>query len=123
MNKHLILSLAVLSTVSMTALPAFAEYSAHHVYTNTQTRDTGINNRQEQQGDRIRQGVHSGELTRSEARNLREERQRIAAKERQYKADGHLSRAERQDLQRDLDALSRNINHEKHDNEERFRGR
>ncbi len=122
MNKRLILSLAALSTLSMTALPAFAEYSSHHVYTNTQTRDPGINHRQEQQGDGIRQGVRSGELTRVEARNLREERQRIAAKERQYKSDGHLSRAERQDLQHDLDALSRDIKHEKHDNQERYRG-
>lgn len=123
MNKHLIISLAVLSTVSMTALPALAEGRAHHGpgHHNMKNRDPGVNHRQHHQSDRIRQGVRSGELTRAEAKDLREDRRDIRQEERAYKADGHLTKAERRDLHQDMNALSKDIYNEKHDGDKRPR--
>ena len=121
MNKRLIISLAVLSTVSMTALPAFAQDSVRQGHPTMKHRDPGVNHRQHRQGDRIQQGVRSGELTRAEAKDLREDRRDIRQEEREYKSDGHLSKAERQDLHQDMNALSKDIHSEKHDADKRPR--
>lgn len=121
MNKHLMISLAVLSTVSMTALPALAEGPARHAHPNLKNRDPGVNHRQHQQSDRIQQGVRSGELTRPEAHDLREDRREIRAQEREYKADGKLTKDERRDLHQDMNALSKDIHSQKHDADKRPR--
>lgn len=78
-------------------------------------RDSGVNARQHHQQQRIAQGVRSGELTRGEARRLERGQRHIRAEERRYRADGELTRAERADLQRDLNRASRHIYNEKHD--------
>jgi hypothetical protein len=83
------------------------------------TRDPGVNERQHNQRARIQQGVKSGELTKSEAKNLMQEQRSIRQEERAYKSDGVLNRAERQDLHQDLNEASRNIHKEKHDGETR----
>jgi hypothetical protein len=83
------------------------------------TRDPGVNQRQHHQQHRIQQGVQSGELTRAETRWVRAEQRHIRHEERAYKADGHLTRAERKDLHQDLNAASRNVYNEKHDAEAR----
>lgn len=119
MNKRLIISLAVLSTVSMTALPVLAQDAAPHARHSLKHRDPGINHRQNHQADRIRQGVRSGELTRAEAKDLREDRRDIRKQEREYKSDGHLSKAERKDLHQDMNALSKDIHAAKHDADKR----
>ena len=121
MTKHLLISLAVLSTVSMTALPALAEGTAHRPHANIKQRDPGVNHRQHHQNERIRQGVRSGELTRAEAQDLREDRRDIRKQEREYKSDGQLTRDERRDLHQDMNALSKDIYNEKHDAEKRPR--
>ncbi|MDQ8023199.1 MAG: hypothetical protein REI94_15285 [Moraxellaceae bacterium] len=74
---------------------------------------------QHRQGHRIAQGVRSGELTRSEAQTLGAERRAIRSEERAYRADGVLTRAERQDLRGDQREASANIYEEKHDAERR----
>lgn len=81
--------------------------------------DPGVNARQHHQQQRIGQGVRSGELTPAEARRLEREQRLLRQEERRYKADGHLSRAERADLHRDLNRSSRHIYNEKHDNQNR----
>jgi hypothetical protein len=83
------------------------------------TRDPGVNQRQHNQQHRIAQGVRSGELTRTEAQGLREQRRSLRQEERAYKSDGKLTRDERKDLHQDLNQASRNIYGEKHDNETR----
>lgn len=83
--------------------------------------DPGVNARQHRQGDRIKQGVRSGELTRDETRQLREERRNIRQEERAYKSDGKLTRDERKDLHQDLNDLSKDIYTEKHDDDKRPR--
>ena len=83
------------------------------------TPDPGVNHRQHNQQDRIAQGVRSGSLTRGEANGLRDEQRKVRQEERQYEADGALTRGERKDLQQDLNASIRSIYNEKHDAETR----
>ena len=123
MNKRLIISLAVLSTVSMTALPVLAQDAGTHARHSMKHRDPGINHRQNHQADRIRQGVRSGELTRAEVKDLRQDRRDIRQEEREYKSDGHLSKAERKDLHQDMNALSKDIYSAKHDDDKRPRAK
>lgn len=121
MNKRLIVSLAALSTFSMSALPVLAQDATPHAQHTMKHSDSSINHRQNKQGERIRQGVHSGQLTRAEAKDLREDRRDIRKEEREYKSDGHLSKAERRDLHKDMNALSKNIHSAKHDADKRPR--
>lgn len=83
------------------------------------TRDPGVNKRQANQQHRINKGIRSGQLTRPEARELRLQQRAIRLEERAFKADGELTRAERRELHRDLNAASRNIYQEKHDQQTR----
>jgi hypothetical protein len=82
-------------------------------------QDPGVDARQHHQQQRIAQGVRSGELTAAETRRLEREKRHIRREERRYMADGQLSRAERADLQHDLNRSSRHIYNEKHDNQQR----
>jgi hypothetical protein len=79
----------------------------------------GINGRQHRQQARIAQGVRSGELTGREAARLERQERQIRREERLFRADGHLSPAERADLDRDLNRTSRNIYRQKHDGQTR----
>lgn len=83
------------------------------------TRDPGVNQRQHHQQQRIQQGVQSGELTRGETRRLETEQRGIRQEERAYKADGQLTRTEREDLHRDQNHASRDIYRQKHDVQDR----
>jgi len=78
-------------------------------------RDPGVNRRQANQQDRIRQGARSGELTGREVRTLEWKEARVAELERRLKADGTLSPSERAKLQAELDRLSKEIYRQKHD--------
>lgn len=108
MKKLLTLAVASLALASASSFAA-----PHH------PRDPGVNARQHRQGERIRQGVHSGQLTGQETRSLMQERKSIRQEERNYKSDGTLSRSERKDLHQDLNGLSKDIYNEKHDGEVR----
>lgn len=79
----------------------------------------GIGQRMHNQHERIEQGIRSGELTRSEARQLGTEQRAIRREERQYKSDGVLTKAERKDLQQDLNVAGKDIYNQKHDAERR----
>ena len=118
MNKLIMVSIALVSGLSLTSLPVLAEGRAHQ-HANIKQRDPGVNHRQHHQVERIRQGVRSGELTRSEVQGLNEQRREIRQQERAYKADGQLTKAERKDLHQDMNALSKDIYNEKHDAEKR----
>jgi hypothetical protein len=78
-----------------------------------------VNDRQHHQSQRIEQGTKSGELTRGETRRLQAEQRQIRHEERAYKADGHLTAAERADLHRDLNRASGDIYRQKHDAQHR----
>lgn len=82
-------------------------------------RDPGVNARQHNQQQRVRQGVRSGELTRRETGALVHEQRDIRQQERAYKSDGELTRAERADLHREQNQASRHIYNQKHDDQTR----
>jgi hypothetical protein len=81
---------------------------------------SGLDRRQQRQHARIVQGVRSGELTPYELRQVRQEQREIRYMERRYLADGHLSPREWHRLDQKLDAASRNIWRQKHDNSSRY---
>jgi hypothetical protein len=77
-----------------------------------------INQRRENQQDRINQGIKSGELTRREAGNLEAREARIRNNERFDKKEDHgkLTKAQRASLNRQLNKASRDIYRDKHNN-------
>lgn len=77
-----------------------------------------INQRQQREQVRIRQGVRSGELTRVEARRLEAEQARIRAAEQRARRDG-INARERERLQRELERANRDIGRQKHDKQDR----
>lgn len=83
------------------------------------TRDPRVNQRQQNQHQRIKQGVRSGELTRRETGALAREQRDVRQLERAYKSDGELTRAERVDLHQEQNQASRHIYNQKHDAQDR----
>ncbi|HEY8461084.1 MAG TPA: hypothetical protein VIM99_11925 [Blastocatellia bacterium] len=82
----------------------------------------GINERQRNQRERIRQGVRSGELTRVEAARLRRQQARIGLMEaRARRSGGEFTLRERARIQRQLNRSSRAIYRQKHDRQDRYR--
>lgn len=80
---------------------------------------TSVNQRQQEQRERIEQGVKSGELTWRETAKLAREQRHIKKEEARYRSDGDLTARERADLQRDLNKASRDIHEQKHDAQDR----
>lgn len=105
----------LLASLVIIAGQAYAEPGARH----HGPRDPGVNQRQHNQQDRIKQGVRSGQLTKEERKGLRSEQKAIRQEERAYKADGKLTKEERKDLHQDLNDLSKDIYQEKHDGDMR----
>lgn len=68
---------------------------------------------------RISRGIRSGQITRDEARTLREQRRQIWLERRAYRSDGRLTRDERRDMRRDRSAYDRLIRRERRDNDRR----
>ncbi len=127
MNTKALLSLLCATALSLTT-SAFAEGGKKHARpvrdhahecakTGAGTRDPGVNARQENQHDRVAQGVKSGQLTKEETKSLGDERKSIRDEEKAYKSDGTLTKDERKDLHQDLNTASKDIYKEKHDAE------
>ncbi len=66
---------------------------------------------------RIRNGVRSGQITRDEARELRERRRQNRQEWRGYRSDGRLSRSERREIWRDRQEYNRQIRRERWDDD------
>jgi hypothetical protein len=80
----------------------------------------GINDRQRDQQQRIRQGVRNGELTRREAARIQYDQARIRAREGYYRrTGGEFTARERARIQRSLNRSSRHIYRQKHDRQDR----
>jgi len=75
--------------------------------------------REQNQRQRIAQGVRSGELTRPEARRLIKGERRLHRHERYAKSDGVVTPAERARLQRNANRMSTRIYRQKHDPQSR----
>jgi hypothetical protein len=82
-------------------------------------RWVSIERRQAQFDRRIDQGLRSGQLTRPEARRLREEFRDIARLEHRYRRGG-LSNRELADLDRRFDRLAMQIRWERRDDDRRY---
>ncbi|NML13908.1 hypothetical protein [Azohydromonas caseinilytica] len=74
-----------------------------------------VDRRQAAQDKRIRQGIASGQIDAREAARLEREQSRIQAAEARARADGHVSGAERERLNRLQEHASADIRHQKHD--------
>jgi hypothetical protein len=83
--------------------------------TNAQTGTPKVDARQENQKERIQDGVRSGEITKPEAKKLRAQQKHIRKTERAMKADGQMTKKERKVLDNKQDRASQNIKHENHD--------
>lgn len=79
----------------------------------------GLDAREQNQRERIAQGVRSGELTRPEARRLVRSEVRLHRNERIAKADGVVTRGERVRLHRQANRTSKRIYRQKHDRQSR----
>ena len=97
----------ILSTVIATSLFAAVVYAGP-------TDDPVIQKREQNQEQRIQQGVKSGELTPRETDRLEAQQTKIKQDEERMKADGTLTKAERNKLKREQNRASRNIYRKKH---------
>jgi len=79
------------------------------------TSDPGIQQRMQNQEQRIDQGVSSGALTPKEAGKLEAEQAKIRQTEQRMKSDGQLTPNERQKLNNMQDRSSQHIYNQKHD--------
>jgi hypothetical protein len=80
----------------------------------------GINQRQDNQRARIRQGVRSGELTRREAGRLQAQQARIRVNERYARrSGGEFTARERARIQRQQNRSSNQIYRQKNDRQDR----
>lgn len=75
---------------------------------------------QVKQSVRIAQGVHSGELTRREARQVKHQQRHIQHEKRIAKSDGVVTSREKANIRHDQRVANRTIYHQKHDNQSRF---
>ena len=80
----------------------------------TDTFGQGRNDRR-----RIRSGIRSGQITRDEARVLREQRRQIRQERRTYRSDGTLTREERREIRSDRRDYNRQIRSERRDSDRR----
>jgi len=75
----------------------------------------GVNAREHRQAQRIHQGVKSGEITPAEKDRLKADEAAVRAEERVYRQSGDgLNKAEKRDLEHDLNKTSREIYRAKH---------
>jgi hypothetical protein len=86
---------------------------------NANNRAPGANKRMKNQKRRIKQGVRSGELTKDEAKELRQGHGELRKEIRDAKKDGVVTKEERKDIHKDLNAESKKIYQEKHDADKR----
>lgn len=119
MNKNWIKRFALLAFV-VTLLPA-AGWAQERHYPGPPVRNyQSINARQREQQQRIREGIRSGELTRTEARRLEAEEWRIRRNEAQARrSGGQFTPRERARIERQLNHSSRDIYRQKHDRQDR----
>jgi 23S rRNA A2030 N6-methylase RlmJ len=78
-----------------------------------------VDKRQDNQKDRIKDGVQSGELTKAEAEKLRNEQRSVKKAEVKAKSDGEVTPAERAKLDSKQDRASKHIAKQKHDKQDR----
>src|SRR6185503_15840533 len=106
MSKLRLIPYAVLTGSLLVGGSAFAQ-SMHE-----------IDQRQDYQQNRIEQGVRSGQITRSEQYRLEQGERAIDRAQARAMADGHVSAAERQRIDRMVDRENRQIYQQSHDRQQ-----
>lgn len=109
-NKGLILTAVMAGFM----LPAAAQTSDS---TTPATKPATINQRKENQQDRIANGIQSGELTAGETKHLEKKEAEVNQEERDMRKldNGHLTAADRATLNQQQNKLSSDIYKQKHD--------
>jgi hypothetical protein len=94
-------------------LPAAAQTTTA---TSTSEKPTGVNQRKENQQDRIANGVQSGQLTAGETHNLEKSESQLNHEEHDMRQldNGHLTAADRATLNQQQNQLSNRIYTDKH---------
>ena len=100
-------TLAVGATLAIASIGAFAQASAP-VTPRVDARET-------KQQARIDAGVASGQLNAKETKRLEKQQGHVATVEAKAKADGTVTKAERQHLNKVQNKTSANIHQQKHD--------
>ena len=106
-NKNKIVALSAFSLLLTSAF--FTQVAVAN------TNSPGIDTKQQNQKDRILQGVDSGELTGKETWRLGKQQGKIYHKEQRFKSDDQFTRRERAVIHRDLLKSSKSIYVQKHD--------
>ncbi len=75
--------------------------------------------RQKRQSTRIKRGVRSKELTKRETGSLMKNEKEIREEKREARADGTVTGAERKEIQKDQNQVSRKIYRKKHNDRTR----
>lgn len=114
MGRVLMSSLTAGVFAAALALPGIAAAQTTPAHLNDKTHH--LNARQENQQDRIQQGVKSGQLTRGEADRLEAREGRLQANKLEDKAKGPMTAKERRQLNRQANRDSRAIYRMKHNN-------
>jgi hypothetical protein len=102
-----------MKTVKILTAAAFAAFAIPAFAQTTST--PRIDQRQQNQQQRIDQGVKSGQLNQKEAARLEKGQARVRKMEDKAVADGKVTAKERRKLERAQDKQSRKIAREKHD--------
>jgi hypothetical protein len=68
---------------------------------------------------RIAQGIESGELTRGEARELRQDRREIRQARQEARSDGQITAEEKQAIREQVREMSRDVFALKHNDQKR----
>jgi uncharacterized membrane protein YebE (DUF533 family) len=71
--------------------------------------------KQVNQNQRIVQGVRTGELTKEEAKDLRQGQKEVRQLKKEARSDGKVTKEERKEIQQKLNLESKEIYQEKHD--------
>jgi hypothetical protein len=123
MKNRMILSSAALLALSVPA--AFAQSGQQSTTSDPNQKPATIEQRKENQQDRIAQGAQSGQLTPGETKNLETKEAGINREERNMRAhdDGHLTAADRAKLDNQQNRLSNQIHDDKHNaRQDNFKG-
>jgi len=72
---------------------------------------------------RVRRGIRSGQITRDEARQIRERERQLRAERRGYRSDGVITRDERREIRRDERQQDRYIRSQRRDDDRNNRRR
>ncbi len=74
-----------------------------------ENKPPNINERQQNQRERIKDGVQDGDIKKKELARLAKEQAHIRQQERRFRSDGEFTRIERARVQRNLNQSSRHI--------------